>query len=352
MVKKMSAMLLLFSCLVWLSFSVAAQSVTPGCPPSFGPAHNESVTLGNAHSVLVDFDGDGQLDVVSVDAEGIPSTRFRREDGFSAPVVSSYMQGIYHPLAIAVGYFDGDYIDGQFVVNPWPDIAVATAEGGVYLLTSDPYGYYSFRGTPVLQGLYVALAAVDFNEDGMSDIMAVDATGGSILQFSQSDGNWGNAAYSPTTAEAYGSGEVPVAATLGYFDGVLQDGQFFPNDLPDLAVLTSEGRVLLYTTDADGYFTVRETDLGGIFAEIRSADFNQDGRSDLLAKDAAGNTYLLLRNENGDFNPAQAVGSDPVASLIGGQDLSGDGMPDIVVTMGDDAHLAWLSGTVNCLRVA
>lgn len=350
MVKKMSTILLLVASLLLFSFGVAAQSVTPGCAPSFGPVQAEAVAVGGARSAFVDFDQDGKLDLLSVDSNGVPSTRFRTEDGFSAPVVSDYIQGIYHPTAMAVGYFDGDYIEGQFVVNPFPDIAVATAEGGVYLLTSDPYGYYSFRGTPVLQGFYVALAAVDFNEDGMSDIMAVDVAGGSILQFSQSDGNWGSFAYSPTTAAAYVNGELPVSATLGYFDGVLEDGKLFTNDSPDLAVLTSQGRVLLYTTDAAGYFTVRETNFGQLFAEVQAADLNQDGRSDLLAKDAAGTVYVILRNENGDFDAPQSLSNDPVASLLGAHDLNGDGTLDLVVTMGEDAHLAWFGGNAASCR--
>lgn len=350
--KKLSTMLFLFASFVLLSASVAAQAVTVGCVPSFGPVQTQSFAPGGTFSAFVDFNNDGKLDLIAVDSNGVPSTRFGTADGFSEPVVSSFVAGIYQPTAIAMGYFDGDYIDGQFVVNPNPDIAVATAAGGVYLLTSDPYGYFCFRGTPVLQGNYAALAAVDFNEDGMSDIMAVDVMGGSVLQFSQPDGNWGSFAYTPTTAAAYANGETPVAATLGYFDGVVTEGTLFTNDLPDLAVLTSQGRVLLYTTDPDGFFTVRETNFSSAYAEAKAADLNQDGRSDLLAKDAAGTVYLILRKENGDFDAPQAVSNDAVATLLGAHDLNGDGALDIAVTLGNGGNLAWFGGTAGSCKVA
>ena len=300
---------------------------------------------------MIDFDGDGKADLITVDSNGVPSTRFKTENGFSDPVVSDYIQGLYHPTAIAVGYFDGDYIDGKFVVNKYPDIAVATAEGGVYLLTSDPYGYFSFRGTPVMQGFYAALAAVDFNKDGMSDLIAVDVAGGAVVQFSQADGNWGDFAYTPTAASAYATGEVPLSASLGYFDVVLTDGNLVANDSPDLAVLTSQGRVLLYTTDAAGYFTVRETNFGLLFAEVLAADFNQDGRTDLLAKDAAGTVYVLMRQANGDFDAPHAIGNEQVASLIGAQDINGDGSLDIVATLGEDAHFVWFGNTPASCQV-
>lgn len=351
--KKMSTLLLSVLSFCLFSIGVAAQSVGPACTPTFGAAQNESTIIGAVRSVMVDFDQDGKMDLLTVDGNGVPSTRFRTENGFSDPVVSDYIQGIYHPTAIAVGYFDGDYVDGKFVVNPYPDIAVATAEGGVYLLTSDPYGYFSFRGTPVMQGFYAALAAVDFNGDGMSDIMAVDVAGGAVTLFSQSDGNWGGFAYTPTTAAAYAVGEVPLSASVGYFDGVLAGPDFIVNDLPDLAVVTSQGRVLLYTSDADGYFSARETNFGLLFTEAQAADINQDGRSDLVAKDAAGTIYVLLRLENGDFDVPYSIGNEQAVSLIGAQDLNNDGMPDIVVTTGADQHFAWFgSGGNSCQGAA
>ncbi len=351
--KKMSTMMLSVLSFCLFSLGVTAQSVGPVCAPNFGAAQNESTVVGAVRSALIDFDRDGKTDLITVDNNGVPSTRFRTESGFSEPVVSDYMQGIYHPTAIAIGYFDGDYIEGQFVVNPYPDIAVATAEGGVYLLTSDPYGYYSFRGTPVMQGFYAALAAVDFNEDGMSDLIAVDIAGGAVTLFSQADGNWGAFAYTPTTAAAYATGEVPLSASVGYFDGILENGIFFVNDVPDLAVVTSQGRVLLYTSDASGHFSVRETNFGVLFAEVQATDFNQDGRSDLVAKDAAGTVYVLLRLENGDFDAPHSIGDEQVASLIGTLDLNGDGTPDIVTTAGVDAHFAWFgSNGSSCSGVA
>lgn len=342
--KKLSTMMLFVLSFCFLSLGAAAQTVGPVCLPGFGASQNESTVVGASRSALVDFNDDGKPDLISVDSNGVPSTRFRTDNGFGDPVISDYIQGIYHPTAIAIGYFDGDYIDGNFVVNPYPDIAVATAEGGVYLLTSDPYGYYSFRGTPVMQGFYAALAAVDFNGDGMSDIMAVDVVGGSVTLFSQSDGNWGSFAYTPTTAAAYAAGEVPLSASAGYFDGLLAGSDFIVNSYPDLAVLTSQGRVLLYTSDPNGNFSARETNFGLLFAEVQAADFNQDGRSDLLAKDAAGNVYVILRLENGDFDAPHLIGSEQAAALIGVQDFNGDGKLDIAVTLGADAHFAWFGG--------
>lgn len=343
MVKKMSTLLLSALSLSLLSFGVLAAEPGSNCPPSFGSAQNEAVVVGAARSSMADFNQDGKADLITLDSDGVPSIRFKTENGFSDPVVSDYIHGIYRPAAMAVGYFDGDYVEGNFVANKWPDIVVATTSGAVHLLTSDAYGYFSFRGTPVMRGFYTALAAVDFNRDGMSDILAVDIAGGAVTFLSRGDGNWGDFAYTPTAAGAYAVGEVPISASVGYFDGTLVEGILTVNDGHDLAVLTNQGRVLLYTTDPQGYFTVREAGLVMSFAEVRTIDVNQDQRTDLLARDSAGMVYLLLRNENGDFTSPQPIGQEQVTSLIGAYDVNGDGNVDVATTSGADEHFAWFA---------
>ena len=72
------------------------------------------------------------------------------------------------------------------------------------------------------------------------------------------------------------------------------------------------------------------------------ADFNQDGKPDVVITSIVGDTGLLLGNGDGTFQPPLTTGTGG-SSAVTAADLNGDGWPDFVVT------LANLAGAVEAL---
>ncbi len=335
-------------------FNVLAQnSSSPGCSSTFQlsqPA-GSSPQLGRFDKVL-DWNQDGFQDLISMNSAGVPSIRFSRADGtYAEPVSSDYLSGIYSPLAMTVGYFDGDWIEGNFVANNRPDIAVATSTG-VYLLTTDDYGYFSFRGTPVVEQKVHALSAVDFNHDGFSDLMALDPDGGGYTALTNGYGGFYLPISSRYTANRWDENEYPEFISAGYFDGEFVNEKFIANESPDLAVLTNLGRVFLYTSDPYGYFSVREPSLIQTYKQIVAVDMNGDQATDLIGLDADGKVWVLTNRGNTDFAAPLATSTESANLLIDGQDVDQDGNMDIAITLKANGALAWLKQSTICEAVA
>jgi hypothetical protein len=333
-----------------LCLTVFAQnSSSPGCSSTFllAPASGSAPKFGKFNKVL-DWNHDGFQDVVSVAANGVPRISFGNGDGsFQPPVSSDYIGGVYSPLAMTVGYFDGDWIEGNFVPNNRPDIAVAT-EDGVYLLTSDDYGFFSFRGTPVIEQEMHALVAVDFNHDGFSDLMALDPDGGAYTSLTNGYGGFYLPISSGYTANRWDENEYPATIAAGYFDGDFINGAFAANQSPDLAVLTNRGRVFMYTTDPYGYFSLREPTIQKPFKQVISADMNGDNLTDLLGLDAEGTVWLISKQSNGEFAEPVQTSSATANLLLDGQDVDQDGNMDFAFTTKNTGALAWLKQSTIC----
>ena len=101
--------------------------------------------------------------------------------------------------------------------------------------------------------------------------------------------------------------------------------------------------------NGNGTFQARRTySPGNHPASVAVADFNGDGRSDLITADALGNTAsVLLGNGNGTFQARQAytTGSHPEAVVVA--DFNGDGKSDLVIADDSAATASVLLGNGN-----
>ena len=350
LIKKFS-FLCIFSALCLTIF--AQNSSSPGCTSSFQLSQPAgSIPQLSRFNKVLDWNHDGIQDLVSMTSAGIPSIRFGKADGgYFESVSSDYLSGIFSPIAMTVGYFDGDWIEGNFVANNRPDIAVATATG-VYLLTTDDYGYFSFRGTPVMEQEVHALAAVDFNHDGFSDLMALDPDGGGYTALTNGYGGFYLPVSSRYTANRWDENEYPAIISAGYFDGEFVNEKFTANQSPDLAVLTNLGRVFLYTSDPYGYFSVREPSIIQTYKQIIAVDMNGDHASDLIGLDAEGKVWVLSNQGNREFAATPATSAVSANLLIDGQDVDQDGNMDVAVSLKANGALAWLKQSTICADVA
>jgi len=201
------------------------------------------------------------------------------------------------------------------------DQASGTAPDSTVDVSSDAYDE---RDRYALGDYPCWIAIADFDRDGVED-MAV-ANGGLFVFLGTGDGTF-NDPTSATTAPHANS----VAAADFNGDGII-----------DLATgSNSEAVVSVLPGNGDGTFQARITTstndgLGGAPDEIAAADFNGDGKVDLVAKalgSTVQNAYLIVLFGKGDATFTRSViGSPTNPRHPKPVDIDGDGHVDIVLT--------------------
>jgi hypothetical protein len=214
---------------------------------------------------------------------------------------------------IAAGDFNGDGILDIGEVNKYGTV--------VTILLGNGDGTFKTMTGPTPSTYTTAVVAGDFNGDGQLDLaVSLAATGypplGSIeILLGNGDGTFTSVANSPAVG-IYSS--VSAAAD---FDG---DGKI------DLLVNDAAGtRILLGS--GDGTFT--QAPATGLSATLAIGDLDGDGFPDLVAGGTTSNVTVYLSNGDGTFRPAAttvATGIQPSSAVIA--DFNGDGIPDLVVS--------------------
>lgn len=258
--------------------------------------------------VAVDLDQDSDPDLLSAD-QGAGALSLATNDGGAFSVRSISLGG--SPAALVAADLDQD---GAL------DLVAALDEGFLAFLPGGVDG----PGEPQLvaiDGRATSLAVLDTPAGPL--LFAADFERGALLRFSHRAG-----ALQPEAAVTLGGG--PFALQVGDLDN---------DDTPDLVLLRTGGDVLLLDADLNTRGAV--TVLGNP-AALALGDLDQDGALDLFVPDALLGSASLLRNR-GDFSFETSLVFTELAPLAAlARDLSGDGVPELVVANSGAASLSYL----------
>jgi hypothetical protein len=316
--------------------------------PYLQAARQISLPPGRGPIALVgaDFDGDGDLDLAALNqcdssacAHGSVSI-YRNEGGrvFAAP------------RSFGVGVSPASLQTGDFNEDGHPDLVSGNRDPeGLSILLGRGDGSFADE-TRLSPTVSVALdqravAVGDWNLDGHADLvvsgsLAYGALSGSIGMIAVLDGR-GDGTFTPSGI--YGASMVPAGVVSGDFDG---------DRKPDLAIRSwnaeaygpRAGGIVVLPGDGQGGFVGVEAFhtplLGASFVmDIATADFNRDGRRDLVVADPA--LTVFLQDLDGRYLPMPFL-SGYSANAVAIGDFNDDGVEDLVLA--DNESISILPG--------
>ena len=272
---------------------------------------------------LADVNGDGILDLVSVDtAANQVSVALGVGNGlFAAP--TSFATGV-GPVRVLVADVNGD---GK------PDIVTANSSGSVSVLLGNSAGSFDAHVDTTVGASPLGIAAGDVNRDGKLDLVVANS-GDSTVSVLLGDGAGGFTRSDVTV------GAQPEAVGLGDFN---RDGKL------DLVVGTAAGNVSVLPGDGTGGFGTAVTAASPAGAtELAVGDFTTDGKLDVVAAAPHGSgtadASLLAGNGAGGFTtPATALNLTVPGDIVTGlasADFNHDGVPDLIVGGKDPSNPA------------
>jgi hypothetical protein len=280
---------------------------------TFTPAAAFPVSGQNANNFAVaDFNGDGKPDLAMSlpDADQVQVLLGNGHGSFT-PMTPISVDAVF---VIATGDFNGDGNADLAVVSPG-----ATA---VYILLGKGDGTFT-AGATISVAEPTAVAVADFNGDGIADLAVVNGGSDTVtILLGNGDGTFTAVASTPST------GFEPLSIAAGDLNG---DG------IADLAVSNQNdgypnpGIVTVLLGNGDGTFKAGPTlQSGSIPYTVAVADFNGDGKADLVTGNAGNNdASIFLGNGDGTFTAplSPPIGNNPIGAGVG--DFNGDGLPDL-----------------------
>jgi hypothetical protein len=299
------------------------------------------------HVEVGDFNGDGVADLVVANecvddncAVGAITVLLGKGDG-TFQAAQSYSLPGRDAASVTIADFNRDGKLDLAVANQCTDNACTN--GSVTLLLGNGDGTFKLGQTYISSGSYSSSITIgDFNRDGKIDLAVSSqcadntCTSGSVTVFL---GN-GDGTFQKTQTYVPGGGKA-FWVTAGDFNGDANTDLALATDCTQDGCAFGTVSVLL--GNGDGTFQVAQTFVTGAGLATRSvtiADFNGDGKADLAVHNlcasngncSTGSVSVLLGNGDGTFQTAKTYSTSGTATAaLTTADFNGDGKPDLVV---------------------
>jgi FG-GAP-like repeat/Calx-beta domain/FG-GAP repeat len=343
------------------TISVLLNTTTPGAAtPSFAPhldfgGGDEPVSVA-----LADLNGDGRPDIVVVDyqTQSVGVLINQTAPGATTPSFAPLVNFAVGPgpAGLAIGDLNGDGKPDLVVTDQGSDsvsVLLNTTTPGAATPSFVPKADFAVGG-----GFSLSVAIGDFNGDGRPDLAVANAfngTGGDTISVLLNTTTPGATAPSFATHVDFATRDAPSSVAVADLNG---DGR------PDIAVASTRSNsvaVFLNVTTPGG--TTPSFDAGSDFATgsypipVAIADLNGDGRPDIVAGDNQASALSVLLNSTAPGTAVPAfgrsdfmAGSNPLSVAIA--DFNGDGRPDLVSVAGSDNDASVLLNTPETITTA
>ncbi len=293
--------------------AAAVHTLLPQAPTAPGQG------LAAGASVLVDLNGDGILDIASVDANASRLlVNLGNGDGtFQAATSYPVSAGAQFTDAVITGDFNSD---GIVDVATTSQFNGSFSGGQIDIFLGNGDGTFQPSIGSIVPGFSVNTFVADFNRDGILDVASVEFYPMQVsVAFGNGDGTFGTYSNYPIVYNDFSA-------------SFISGGDFNGDGAPDLVETnTNDQSAQVFLNNGDGTFEQGVNLSTGLGPQIVAvADLNQDGKADVITSNYDGESLsVFLGNGDGTFAnqvnyPVNGTGN---ALAIG--DLNGDGKLDI-----------------------
>jgi len=216
----------------------------------------------------------------------------------------------------------------DFNRDRWVDVAASSDDGFITILLGDGSGGFHVGDVFESSGLPKCLATADFDKDGSADLVTANY-------------------YNDNASVLLGRGDGSFIATQGLSFSVAKRSEQAELCMADF---NGDGRIDLLKTDdgsedltvligsGDGTFFKRKSiGVGPNLGNVAAADVNVDGRMDLVSAKNDG-IRVLLGVGDGTFMAPKRVVSLSSLETSAVSDFNGDGVPDVAVFLAGEYH--------------
>lgn len=306
----------------YLSFILAVLGLIgslPAAGSSFRVPPFYTVGLAPAGVASGDFNGDGKPDLVVANANGSSiSVLLNNGNGTFAPAVTYYVPLSDTPVVVAVADLNGDGMLDVVTVGSW------AAGGQLVVFLGNGDGTFQTGVAYLFGGQFPGdFLIADMNGDGKPDLVVVSqvmtGTDDSLLSVLLGNGD-GTFQQAINTTQTFSSGTADTIVA----------GDFNHDSKTDLG-MEIRGKLYVMLGNGNGTFQDPVLYITSSLQAITAGDMNNDGKLDLVAVGDAG-VSVFLGNGDGTFQSATSaslpVGSSQAIFLT---DLNSDGNLDVIV---------------------